>query len=124
MLVKQVRIPVLLNNGDDGICFELCAGLIDKKKSNIKIAQEEILEEMGYLVPLEKIKLFKKLRNSVGSTGNNIYLYQAEITEIEKMNDGGGLESEDIEVFELPYREVSNFAFNLNVNIDSSTMFI
>lgn len=39
--------------GDNGVCYELCAGIVDKAKSLAHIAQEEILEEVGYNVPVE-----------------------------------------------------------------------
>lgn len=39
-----------------GITLELCAGIIDKSKPFIEIAREEVLEECGYDVPLERIE--------------------------------------------------------------------
>lgn len=39
-----------------GITIELCAGIVDKDKSLIQIAKEEVMEECGYDVPLEKIQ--------------------------------------------------------------------
>lgn len=38
------------------ITLELCAGIVDKSKSLREIAQEEVLEECGYHVPLERIE--------------------------------------------------------------------
>lgn len=38
------------------ITLELCAGIVDKSKSLREIAQEEVLEECGYNVPLERIE--------------------------------------------------------------------
>lgn len=38
------------------ITDELCAGIVDKSKSLIEIAREEILEECGYDVPVERIE--------------------------------------------------------------------
>lgn len=35
---------------------ELCAGIVDKSKPLIEIAREEILEECGYNVPIERIE--------------------------------------------------------------------
>jgi hypothetical protein len=43
LLVKQFRPPVFLNQKDcDGFTYELCAGLVDKNKSLVEIAKEEI----------------------------------------------------------------------------------
>lgn len=39
-----------------GITLELCAGIVDKSKPFIEIAKEEVLEECGYDVPLDKIE--------------------------------------------------------------------
>lgn len=38
------------------ITLELCAGIVDKSKTLREIAQEEVLEECGYNVPLERIE--------------------------------------------------------------------
>jgi UDP-sugar diphosphatase len=51
IVVKQFRPPVYLKN-NDGYTYELCAGIVDKDKSLVEIAHEEILEECGYHVPL------------------------------------------------------------------------
>ena len=42
--------------GTLGVTHELCAGIVDKAKPVNEIAREEILEECGYDVPLEKLK--------------------------------------------------------------------
>jgi UDP-sugar diphosphatase len=63
-LVKQFRPPVYLKNQQNetlrhlgGVTHELCAGLIDKEnKNDLEICHEEILEECGYNVPLDKIE--------------------------------------------------------------------
>jgi UDP-sugar diphosphatase len=57
LLVKQFRAPVYLNDNSKTYTYELCAGLVDKDKSLIEIAKEEIDEECGYNV---KIEIFKK----------------------------------------------------------------
>lgn len=38
------------------ITLELCAGIVDKSKTLREIAQEEVIEECGYNVPLERIE--------------------------------------------------------------------
>ena len=42
--------------GQLGVTLELCAGIVDKQKPLAEIAQEEVLEECGYQVPLENIR--------------------------------------------------------------------
>lgn len=39
-----------------GITVELCAGIVDKTKPLVEIAREEILEEVGYNVPVDRIE--------------------------------------------------------------------
>ncbi len=61
VLVKQFRPPVYLRNSD-GFTYELCAGILDKDKSEEQSAIEEIEEECGYRVSLKilckKLPLF------------------------------------------------------------------
>lgn len=38
------------------ITDELCAGIVDKSKPLVEIAREEIIEECGYDVPMERIE--------------------------------------------------------------------
>ena len=42
--------------GSLGLTYELCAGIVDKKKSVAEIAQEEILEECGYKVQADSLQ--------------------------------------------------------------------
>lgn len=39
-----------------GVTLELCAGIVDKNKSWVEIAREEVVEECGYDVPVERIE--------------------------------------------------------------------
>lgn len=39
-----------------GVTLELCAGIVDKDLSLVEIAREEVLEECGYDVPVERIE--------------------------------------------------------------------
>ena len=42
--------------GSCGVTLELCAGIVDKEKPLEEIAQEEVMEECGYQVPLECVR--------------------------------------------------------------------
>ena len=42
--------------GNLGVTLELCAGIVDKDKPYEQIAQEEVMEECGYHVPLENVR--------------------------------------------------------------------
>uniref|UniRef100_A0A1B6M416 Uridine diphosphate glucose pyrophosphatase NUDT14 n=1 Tax=Graphocephala atropunctata TaxID=36148 RepID=A0A1B6M416_9HEMI len=86
-----------------GVTIELCAGIIDKDKPLEQIAREEVLEECGYDVPLDKIKKVKSYRGAVGFAGEHQSLFYAEVTDDMKVSRGGGLaeSGEFIEVMEL-----------------------
>lgn len=112
VLVKQLRVTVLNKNPDNGYMYELCAGIVDKNCSNIQIAKEEILEECGYDVPLEKIEKISSFYTSVGISGTYQTLYYAQIDESMKLNNGGGLEEEEIEVIFIPKSEAKAFMFD------------
>lgn len=45
-----------------GVTLELCAGIVDKSKSWKEIAREEMLEECGYDVSVERIEEVMKYR--------------------------------------------------------------
>ena len=109
VFVKQFRAPVLLNNQTDGMMYELCAGLVDKKLSLAQIAQEEIFEECGYEVALENIQEITSFYTSVGISGAKQTLFYAPLSEDLKRNEGGGLEDEDIEVIFIKRQEVKQF---------------
>ncbi len=125
IVVEQVRVPVLSNDSSNrGIVTEACAGLVDKDASIQQIAKEEILEECGYDVPLMNVELLKSLKSSVGTSGTNSHAFIAEVTEDMRVSDGGGLESEDINVVRIPFDEVDEYFFESNRHTDAITMFL
>ncbi|EFJ40866.1 hypothetical protein VOLCADRAFT_119828 [Volvox carteri f. nagariensis] len=98
----------------DAFTYELCAGLIDKSKSNVEICQEEILEECGFSVPLEAIREVGVGISSAGTQGSPHIMYYAEVAALQERllvdssmaveGAGGGLlgHGECIEVLALP----------------------
>jgi UDP-sugar diphosphatase len=125
ILVEQVRVPVLVNNPDtNGAVYEACAGLVDKEHTIAQIAKEEILEELGYDVPLEKIKFIKTLKSAVGTAGTNAHTFYAEVTESEKVSNGGGLDSEDIAVVRVHIDVIQDWLYNETTITDAVTMFL
>jgi len=111
ILVKQFRPPVYLKNGD-GFTYELCAGIVDKEKSLAEIVQEEILEETGYGVPLERIKQVTSFYTAVGFAGARQELFYVAVDDDDKVGDGGGVHTEAIEVFHLPVHKAKEFIFD------------
>ncbi|XP_063697003.1 uridine diphosphate glucose pyrophosphatase NUDT14-like isoform X3 [Culicoides brevitarsis] len=122
VLVKQFRPAVYYGivSADDpnnidykkyppsiGVTVELCAGIIDKPEKSVKeIAQEEILEECGYNVPLDKIEEVLVYRSGVGVSSAVQTLYFCEVTDDQKANQGGGVDDELIEIAEYSIEEI------------------
>ncbi|MDD5052412.1 MAG: NUDIX hydrolase [Sulfuricurvum sp.] len=111
IIVRQFRPPVYLKNGN-GYTYELCAGIVDKDKSLIEIAYEEILEECGFDVPLEKIERITSFYTAVGFAGSVQTLYYASVNEAMRVSEGGGIEVESIEVIEIPLSEAKVFVLD------------
>ncbi|TDA67142.1 NUDIX hydrolase [Sulfuricurvum sp. IAE1] len=111
IVVRQFRPPVYLKNGE-GYTYELCAGIVDKDKPLRKIAHEEVLEECGYDVPLERIERVTSFYTAVGFAGSVQTLYYAVVDDSMKVSDGGGIDVEAIEVVEIPRCEAKHFAMD------------
>lgn len=88
-----------------GITLELCAGIVDKAKPLNEIAREEVLEECGYNVPIERLEELMTYRAGVGTNGSFQTLYYCEVTDADKANNGGGVEDEIIDVVEYTLDE-------------------
>ena len=129
LLVKQYRIPVLLNDYDEelaepGVVYEACAGLIDSDSEIDVIVQNEILEELGYAIELDQIIPVKFLKSSVGLSGADALCFYVEVTEDQRVSAGGGLPGEDIEVVRIPYDELFEFIYDAETTTDAVTMFL
>ena len=112
ILVKQLRATVLNKNKTNGMMYELCAGIIDKNTTNAQIAKEEVLEECGYDIPVESLEKISSFYTSVGISGTHQTLYYASCDDSMKVNDGGGLHDEEIEVIYIPLEVAKKFIFD------------
>ena len=106
VLVKQFRPPVYLKN-NDGYTYELCAGICDKDISLEQIAIEEVYEETGYKV--DKVEKINSFWTAVGSAGAKQNLFYVEVEDKDRVNEGGGIENEKIEVIHLPLEDMKDF---------------
>ncbi|KAH8338343.1 hypothetical protein KR059_000666 [Drosophila kikkawai] len=88
-----------------GITLELCGGAVDKDKSLVEIAQEEVLEECGYQVPTESLQHVFDYRSGVGASSGAMTLFYCEVCDVQKVASGGGVDTEVIQVIELPVEE-------------------
>jgi len=112
ILVKQLRATVLNKNKANGMMYELCAGIVDKDTTNAQIAKEEVLEECGFDIPVNNLEKISSFYTSVGISGTYQTLYYATCRDDMKVNEGGGLEDESIEVIYIPLDEAREFMFD------------
>ncbi|MBD3790432.1 MAG: NUDIX hydrolase [Campylobacterales bacterium] len=122
ILVKQFRPAVFINN-NHGVSIELCAGIVDKAMSLEQIAKEEIEEECGFAVPLEKIERVTSFYTSVGFAGSKQTLYVARVNEVMRVSAGGGVEGELIEVIELPLKEAEEMMYDETITKTPGLLF-
>lgn len=104
VLIKQFRLPTLLNGNPGGMLIESCAGLLDKDNPE-ECIKREIEEETGYNIT--EVKKVMEVYMSPGSVTEILHFFVAEYHKDLKLYDGGGLEeeNEDIEVLELPFAQ-------------------
>lgn len=114
VLVRQFRPAVYIHN-NEGMSIELCAGIVDKEMTLEQIAQEEIEEECGYAVSLEKIQKITSFYTSVGFAGSKQTLYFAAVNDAMRVSEGGGVEGEMIEVVELPVAQAKALMYNESI---------
>jgi len=89
----------------NAITMELCAGIVDKDLPLAEVAREEVLEECGYDVPVDRIELVMTYRSGVGTTGSQQTLYYCEVNDSDHTSAGGGVHDEMIDVIELSIDE-------------------
>ncbi|MRI58115.1 MAG: NUDIX hydrolase [Epsilonproteobacteria bacterium] len=107
VVVKQFRPALYMQHGLE-YSYELCAGIVDKDKSLEEIAYEEVVEETGYRPQnLHKVTSFY---TSVGFAGSRQTLFYAEVEE--KIEPGGGIDDERIEVVYVPAKRAKEFIFD------------
>jgi len=102
VLTRQFRVATWVNGNADGMLIEACAGLLDADEPEI-CARKEAIEETGYEVG-DVEKLFE-LYMSPGGVTELIHFYMAEYSDAQRDNAGGGIDDEDIDVLELPFKQ-------------------
>lgn len=113
IVVKQLR-PAVLNMNENGMMYELCAGIVDKNKPLHVIAKEEALEECGYNIPEKNILYVTSFFTSVGISGAKQTFFYAEVDSAMQTSSGGGIEDENIEVVYIPIDTARSFMFDEN----------
>jgi GDP-mannose pyrophosphatase NudK len=109
VLTRQFRVATWVNGNPDGMLIETCAGLLDADEPEV-CARKEAIEETGYEVG-EVEKVFE-LYMSPGGVTELIHFYMAEYSDAQRENAGGGIDDEDIDVLEIPFRQALEMVAN------------
>ncbi|AJI93618.1 GDP-mannose pyrophosphatase nudK [Yersinia ruckeri] len=102
ILINQFRMPTYVNGNESGMLLETCAGLLDADSPEECIRREAV-EETGYQVG-DVEKLFAAYMSPGGVT-ELVHFFAAEYQPEQRINAGGGIDDEDIDVIELPFSE-------------------
>lgn len=104
LLVKQFRLPALVN-GEDGFLIETCAGLLDGDEPAV-CAKREAEEEMGFR--LSNLRQMASTYMTPGAVTEKIVLFLADYDHESRVGAGGGQahEGEDIEILEMRFHEM------------------
>lgn len=106
---EKLEIDVEKHSADDAVTLEWCAGTFDKNLPIDQIAQEELLEELGYDVPLNNLEQICNFVDVVTTSGAKQILYYCEVTDDMKTSSGGGVDDECIEIIEMKVPEVHKY---------------
>ncbi|XP_011159704.1 uridine diphosphate glucose pyrophosphatase NUDT14 [Solenopsis invicta] len=104
-VIDVERFPATL-----GLTLELCAGIVDKDKSLVEIARDELKEECGYEAPTSAFKQITTYLSSASASAKQTIFY-VEVTDNMQIHPGGGDESEGevIEIVELSVSELKDY---------------
>lgn len=123
ILTKQFRMPAYANDKNDGMSIEVCAGALDKNEHPEVCIIREVEEEVGYKI--NKATKVLEAYTSPGAVTEKMFMFIAEYNDDMKVNDGGGVDSEDedIEVLETPFEEAIKMISNFEI-IDAKTIML
>lgn len=102
ILTRQFRLPTYLNGNASGQLIETCAGLLDADEPEIAI-RREIAEETGFVIGTVH-KIFQAYM-SPGSVTEIVHFFVAPYEHEQRLQAGGGVDGEEIEVLELDFNE-------------------
>jgi ADP-ribose pyrophosphatase len=119
LLVNQFKYPTY--DKGPGWITETLAGMIDVGEDPEDAARRETLEETGYSV--RELSYISTFYLSPGGSSERIFLYVAEISDGDKLREGGGLteEGEDIVRVELSLEDAHEQVRNGEI-VDAKTI--
>ncbi|MFZ1788855.1 MAG: GDP-mannose pyrophosphatase NudK [Saprospiraceae bacterium] len=122
ILTKQFRLPTYINGNESGMLIEACAGLLDKDNPE-ECIRRETEEETGYQI--KAIEKAFQAYMSPGSVTEILHFFIAEYDAEMKVNEGGGLESEqeNIEVLEIDFQKAIQMIENGEI-MDAKTIML
>jgi nudix-type nucleoside diphosphatase (YffH/AdpP family) len=109
VLVEQFKAPALVARRrddpaiTDGWLVETLAGMIDEGETPEAAAVRETLEETGYRISTPE--LIGRFFVSPGGTSERVFLYFAEVSDADRVGEGGGIDDEDIKVLQIGLQE-------------------
>ncbi len=105
ILTKQLRYPIADQHPEP--LLEILAGKIDAGEDPLHAALREAKEEIGYTIQPENIHLLLSCYPTPGYSSELFYIYYASVNNADKINSGGGMDSENefIEVVEMEAEE-------------------
>lgn len=105
ILTQQFRMPTYLNGNESGMLIEACAGLLDADNPEDCI-RRETEEETGFRI--DEVEKIYEVYMSPGSVTEILYFFVANYHKHQRVNAGGGVEHENIEVLELDFGTACN----------------
>jgi nudix-type nucleoside diphosphatase (YffH/AdpP family) len=111
LLTRQFRFPTAIKDQkaeipNAGWLDEIPAGKVEEDENPLDCARREVMEELGYQCKsLEEISRFYV---SPGGTSERIWLFYAEVESSDKIEAGGGLDSEyeNIQLVRYPSNDI------------------
>ena len=122
ILTRQLRMPTYLNENKSGMMIETCAGMLDKDHPEDCI-KREVTEETGY--EIDNVKKIFEAYTSPGAVTEILHFFIGEYSADMKVNEGGGLDSEqeNIEVLEYLFEDAYNMIANGEIK-DAKTIML
>jgi nudix-type nucleoside diphosphatase (YffH/AdpP family) len=123
LLSRQFRIPIYVAGVNNGFSIEVCGGAIDPNESPEESVIRETKEELGYTI--SELKKVSTIFLSPGLMKEQAHLYIAVYHEDDKIDNGGGLlsENEEIEVIETSFVDALKMIENKEI-IDARTIML
>ena len=120
ILTRQFRMPTFINCNPDGMLIEACAGLLDKDDPEDCILRE-VQEETGYKI--SNVQKIFEVYMSPGSVTEILYFFIGKYDENMKIDNGGGIEDEEIEVMEVNIEKALEMVYSGHIK-DAKTIIL